>query len=121
MVSVFIDASSKIQNFPPALEDDPSARLRMGMNLAEFQQLRLFHPFILYGTFDLHLTKVDWVSLKQNPSLYLKAGRPLVAQESCEGQSTFLKRKLLGGNDMLSESGSLCCAESLLLSLQGIK
>ena len=35
------------------------------------------------------------------------AGRPLVALESCEGQSTFLKRKLLGGNDMLNESGSL--------------
>ena len=72
VVSVFIDISSKIRNFSSAVDDDASARqwLTQRKTSVDCGHLQLFHPFILYCTFDLYLTRLDFTSLAKNASMY---------------------------------------------------
>lgn len=80
---IFVDTSSKIQNFSPPEEEDPSKRhFRCWNNIPG----ELFHPFILLETFDVLFTQLqantmDLSELAESKE-YLKAGRPGLDIES---------------------------------------
>jgi hypothetical protein len=107
IMSVFVDTSFRIQNF--SREDEPTARQMTPYS--EQGYLKAFPPFILCGTFDLHLQQLDLRALNHVASSeYLRAGRPLIAQESYAGEYDFLRWKLFCGKlypDIHSETGSL--------------
>jgi hypothetical protein len=74
LIAVFVDTSSKMNNFSPHLEDDPSMR----QSECAFPE-RLFHPYILYGTSDLELKSCesdDLLSKVAESDGHLSAGRP---------------------------------------------
>jgi hypothetical protein len=80
LMAIFIDTTSCIQNFSPALENDPSAWEGDDDDETDYTQLELFHPFILYGTSDLHfqgLSDGNLMSLLESRE-FMQAGRPLV-------------------------------------------
>ena len=106
LIAVFVDTNSKIHNFTPNLQDDHSAREGVKMDEIDYKNLRLFHPFLIGETFDLHLNEqVDEdLSAVIGSREYLNAGRPLVSMEC---SSDFLQRKLLGGTATITPETSL--------------
>jgi hypothetical protein len=105
---VLLDTSSKITNFLPSLEMDPSAR-------SAFEEpALLIPPFIFHGSFDVFFKKQpkgtrDISHLAPSPDNpvqnlhYLKAGRPLVAGDELETKA--LSRKLKGGGQTDTKEG----------------
>ena len=104
--SILVDTSSRVSNFSPAPEFDPSDRISRG-------SVTLFHPYILSGYFDLFL-KERWgenenLALKVSSQDYLKAGRPLVGElDFSDSTLSFLSKKLNYGKDLpLEKHGPL--------------
>jgi hypothetical protein len=100
LFAVMVDTSSKIKNFSPSMNADPSAR-----QVRDEGGAFLLHPYVWRGSFDaiFHDLKLpegtrDLTPLLQN-SHYLQAGRPLVAIpfSDTNQQRDFLLRKLRGG------------------------
>jgi len=96
---VFVDTSSRIQNFSPSLSRDPSYRLT---DLQDENMNRiLFRPYILSDTFDVHFNRVlargstDLRALCDSVE-WLNAGRPTMKDHSSISDST-LVFKLQGG------------------------
>ena len=109
LFAVFVDTSSRINNFAPSQDRDPSARpSKEGCG-------DLFHPFILSETFDayFHQHRLPKGTLDLSPLLkstnYLFAGRPLVAIpfNKTDEQLNFLVDKLYGGINARSAENSL--------------
>jgi hypothetical protein len=112
IIGVFVDTSSRIQDFALNIDDDPSARKVAQTKEMDFKKLKLFHPFILCGTCDIHFksspqTITSLIASKQ----YLRVGRPLVTQgdDSDDGNNNFgfLQRKLFGGGESPTGSAAL--------------
>ena len=106
LIAVFVDTHSKIHNFTPNLQDDYSAREGSALDEMEFKNMKLFHPFIIGETFDLFFKEHVHEDLSQliSSTEYLRAGRPLVAQDA---GFDFLSRKLLGGTANVTPEVSL--------------
>ena len=110
LFAVMVDTSSRIQNFSPSSNADPSARQVAG----EGGRL-LFHPFVLRGSFDALFQDKKLPHNTQDLSCllasenYLLAGRPLVAIQlgSKDQRNQFLLRKLNGGSDKITNNGGL--------------
>ena len=96
VIAVLVDTSSKINDFSPNIEDEPSLR---GTDF-DFSGRSLFHPYILYGTSDLRFTSSRGQDLSHlaKSTEYLRAGRPLVTQyaDSDSIDLTLLQFKLRG-------------------------
>jgi hypothetical protein len=110
LIGIFVDTSSRIQNFAPTMDNDPSARAVTRGNEIDYRELKLFHPYILCGTCDLHfeISSQDISSLRTSQK-YLLVGRPLVTQSSRSNleHQDFLKRKLFGGGCSLTGQAAL--------------
>jgi len=102
---IFLDTSSRIQNFSPSLVHDPSRRSTELED--EGIQLELFRPHILSHTFDVHFTRLlppgttDLRPLLESNE-WLNAGRPMLKELSVTGKRT-LKIKLQGGGTAPTE------------------
>ena len=100
LFAVMVDTSSKIMNFPPSLDADPSARQVRDEGGSE-----LLHPYVWTGSFDaiFHSKMLAKGTRDLTPLLrsvyYLQAGRPLVGIPFSDPnqQKKFLLRKLRGG------------------------
>ena len=120
---VFVDTSSRIINFVPSLDRDPSARApKAGPSVGR----ELFHPYILTRTFDVLFEKLpkgtrDLTPLLElkNEEKYLLAGRPLVAKPSGTrlAQSAFLLSKLYGGATPFQEQSAYGHLSTVLVRL----
>ncbi len=108
IIGVFVDTSSRIQDFAQNIDDDPSARkVSTKVKEIDYKKLKLFHPFILCGTCDIHFkssprTITSLIASKQ----YLRVGRPLVTQ-GYDSNYRFLQRKLFGGGQCPTGSAAL--------------
>ena len=119
-VAVFVDTSSRIKNFSPSADLEPS--LRPTQLDDELIAPKLFMPFILRNSFDVNFKPLqgnDLSSLVDSDD-YLRAGRPLVSMPSSESivdgrrsisgltkQLSFLSRKLHGGQSQRTRAGAL--------------
>jgi hypothetical protein len=109
---VFVDTSSKIQNFAPQAALDSSLRpLLMDM---ERTAKELFRPYVLRGSFDALFPKLppatENLEALINSVSYLSAGRPMLALTSDLGETeelNFWSRKLCGGGSDISTEASL--------------
>uniref|UniRef100_A0A7S0QL40 Uncharacterized protein n=1 Tax=Cryptomonas curvata TaxID=233186 RepID=A0A7S0QL40_9CRYP len=110
IIGIFVDTSSRIQNFAPNEDDDPSARKVVRGHEIDYTAMKLFHPYILAAS-DVHFkpsSSEDILSLRTSRE-YLRVGRPLVTQSSIVDSDfcKFLQRKLYGGGSSLTEPAAL--------------
>ena len=119
-LAVFVDTSSRIQNFAPSALAQPSRRASILDR--ELVAPKLYPPFILRDSFDVnfHPCQIQGSDLSSlvNCREYLNAGRPLVSRSTVSSMVTnaisqsddysdFLWLKLNGGQTKLTQIGAL--------------